>query len=53
MLPNPTTEQLMDQYAERIASTPAARAALETIFTAALDDIAPPTLPPAVRQAAA
>ena len=43
--------QLIDQYAERLANTDAARAALDTIFTAALEDIAPSTLPQAVRDA--
>jgi hypothetical protein len=43
--------QLIDQYAERLADTVAARAALETIFAAALDDIAPSTLPQTVRDA--
>jgi len=46
-----SVEQLTDQYAERLANTPAARAALSTIFTAAMNDIAPPTLPPEVRDA--
>jgi hypothetical protein len=43
--------QLIDQYAERLANTAATRAALDTIFTAALEDIAPSTLPQAVRDA--
>jgi hypothetical protein len=43
--------QLIDQYAERLANTEAARAALGTIFSAALEDIAPSTLPQAVRDA--
>jgi hypothetical protein len=43
--------QLIDQYAGRLADTAAARAALETIFVAALDDIAPSTLPQTVRDA--
>ena len=47
----PSVEELADRYAERIADTPAARKALETIFAAAMDEIAPPTLPPAVREA--
>jgi len=46
-----SVEALIDQYAERIADTPAARQALETIFAAAMDEIAPPTLPPEVREA--
>jgi hypothetical protein len=44
-------EALIEQAAERIADTPAARAALRTIFTAAGEDIAPSTLPPEVRMA--
>ena len=43
--------KLIDQYAERIGDSAAVRAALQTIFEAALDDIAPMTLPPAVRAA--
>jgi hypothetical protein len=42
---------LVEQAAERIADTPAARAALRTIFAAAEEDVAPPTLPPEVRAA--
>jgi hypothetical protein len=41
----------IDRYAQRIADTPAARAALGTIFAAAEQDVAPPTLPPDVRAA--
>jgi hypothetical protein len=44
-------EQWIEQYADRIADTPAARQALRTIFNAALEDIAPTTLPPEVSQA--
>jgi hypothetical protein len=44
-------EQLIDQYAERIADTEVAREALRTIFTSAMDNIAPDELPPEVRQA--
>lgn len=44
-------EQLVEQYASRIADTPASRQALRTIFQAAMEDIAPPTLPPEVREA--
>jgi len=47
----PSVERLTNQYAERLADTPAARAALTTIFTAAMNDIAPPTLPAEVRKA--
>ena len=47
----PPVARLIDEYAERIADTPAARAALATIFAAAMEDIAPPTLPPEVREA--
>jgi hypothetical protein len=44
----PDTEALIAAYAERIADTPAARAALETIFASAAADTAPPELPPEV-----
>src|SRR5512132_1576393 len=37
-------DQLIEAYAERIADTPAARTALQTIFQAALRDIAPARL---------
>lgn len=47
----PTLDALIDAYAERIADTPAARAALRTIFEAALVDSEPPTLPPEVAEA--
>lgn len=40
----PDTAALIDAYADRIANTPAAREALETIFAAAADDTAPPEL---------
>jgi hypothetical protein len=46
-----SVEQLVDDYAARLADTPAARAAIRTIVEAALLDIAPTTLPPAVRAA--
>lgn len=42
---------LVDDAADKIADTPAARQALRTIFAAAMDDIAPATLPPAVVEA--
>jgi hypothetical protein len=38
-------------YAERIADTPRAQTALRVIFDAAEADVAPPTLPPEVREA--
>jgi hypothetical protein len=44
-------EQLIDQYAERIADTAASRQALQTIFSAAMEDMAPPSLPPEVKDA--
>lgn len=44
----PDTQALIDAYADRIANTPAARKALETIFAAAAADTAPPELPPEV-----
>jgi hypothetical protein len=47
----PSVEALIEQAAEKIADTPAARAALHTIFTSASEEIAPPTLPPQVRAA--
>jgi hypothetical protein len=42
-------DELIARYAERIADTPVARAALATIFRAALEDIAPAHLSPEVR----
>ena len=47
----PDTAALIDAYADRIASTPAAREALETIFAAAAVDTAPPELSPEVVEA--
>ena len=47
----PDTPALVDAYADRIADTPAARAALETIFAAAAADTAPLELPPEVADA--
>ena len=44
-------DDLVDQYAERLADTPAAREALRTIITSALNDIAPDALPADVREA--
>ncbi|MBC1225211.1 hypothetical protein GNF10_31090 [Nostoc sp. UCD121] len=44
-------EQLVDQYAERIADTETARGALRKIFSAAMDDIAPDELPSDVKEA--
>ncbi len=44
-------KQLIDQYAERIADTAASRQALQTIFSAAMEDMAPPSLPPEVKDA--
>src|SRR5688500_14471685 len=44
-------EALIAQAAERIADTPAALAALTTIFNAAGEDMAPSTLPAEVRAA--
>ncbi len=48
---NSPVEQLIDQYAERIANTETAREALRTIFVSALDNMAPNELPQEVRQA--
>ena len=47
----PDTAVLIDAYADRIANTPAARKALETIFAAAALDTAPPELSPEVVEA--
>lgn len=44
-------DQWIEQYADRLADTSAARQALHTIFSAALEDIAPGTLSPEVKQA--
>jgi hypothetical protein len=41
----PTLEQLIEIYADRIADTPAARAAMKTIFESALADNEPVKLP--------
>jgi hypothetical protein len=46
-----TARRFVEQYAERIADSEAARAALFTIFSAAAEDIVPPVLPPEVRAA--
>jgi hypothetical protein len=46
-----TTDALVDRCAPRIADTPAARAALRTIFDAVQRDVAPAELPEQVRQA--
>lgn len=47
----PDIELLVERYAQRIACTDKAREALRTIFTAALQDVAPATLPQEVRTA--
>jgi hypothetical protein len=47
----PPVDALVDEYAGRIADTPAAREALRTILAAALDDIAPARLPLEVQSA--
>jgi hypothetical protein len=44
-------ESWVQSYAERIANTPAARAALATIFRAAEQEVEPVRLPPEVRDA--
>jgi hypothetical protein len=44
-------EQLIDEYAKRIADTEASREALQIIFSAAMEDIAPYSLPSEVRNA--
>jgi hypothetical protein len=46
-----TVDALVDRYAALLSGTPRARAALRTIFTAALQDIMPDTMPPIVAQA--
>lgn len=46
-----SVEAMVERYADRIANTPAARAALHTIFDAALDDMEPAEMPTAVRAA--
>jgi hypothetical protein len=47
----PLIEDLVNEYSERIADTPAARRALSVVFEAALLDISPAHLPTAVRDA--
>jgi hypothetical protein len=47
----PDAPALVDAYADRIADTPAAREALETIFASAAVDTAPFELPPEVAEA--
>ena len=44
-------DDLVNQYAGRLADTPAARAALQTVIESALNDIAPDELPSDVRAA--
>ena len=46
-----SVDGLVDRYADRIAETPVARAALRIIFEAALDDMDPPEMPANVRAA--
>jgi hypothetical protein len=46
-----TIKDLVEKYAARLADTPAAREALQTILTAALDELVPTQLPPKVREA--
>lgn len=43
--PKSVIDELVDRYANNIANTPVARAALEVIFNAAADNIAPKNLP--------
>jgi hypothetical protein len=50
-LEEPSVEEQVDDYAARLVDTPAARAALTTILTAAQENPDPPALPPAVRDA--
>ncbi len=44
-------DKMIDQYAEKLGDTPAARRALQTIFAAAIEDVAPNTLPVEVVEA--
>lgn len=44
-------DEMIDQYAQRLADTPAAREALQTIFAAAIEDVAPQKLPAEVIEA--
>lgn len=44
-------EQLIEEHAQFIADTDAARDALKTIFTAAMENSAPDELPPEVEEA--
>ncbi|MCP3998448.1 MAG: hypothetical protein GY722_25785 [bacterium] len=44
-------DTLVDRWAARIADTPAAREALRTILTSAAEDLLPPVMPDAVRDA--
>jgi hypothetical protein len=46
-----TPDKLCDEYATRLAATPAARQALQTIIVAALDNVAPDKMPEEVAQA--
>jgi hypothetical protein len=46
-----TVDDVVEGYLDRLADSEAARAALRTIVTAALEDITPPTLPLQVREA--
>jgi hypothetical protein len=46
-----TVGDVVERYLDRLADSEIARAALQTIVTAALEDITPPTLPPEVREA--
>jgi hypothetical protein len=50
-LDEPPVEAQVDDYAARLVDTPAARAALTTILTAAQENPDPPALPPDVRDA--
>jgi hypothetical protein len=47
----PPVEALVEEYAGRISDTPEARGALQVIFEAAMDDVAPIRMPPEVRAA--
>ncbi len=44
-------EQLVEEYAKRIANTQTAKQALRTIFLSAMENVAPDSLPPEVREA--
>ena len=44
-------DEMIDEYAQKLGDTPATRQALQTIFAAAIEDVAPSTLPAEVIEA--